>query len=64
MSSSKLSGLDPLKDLLSDVLSRLEALEAKAGVGSGTSAPPAGSLSAGGEPIPTTSFHGTSSDRK
>jgi hypothetical protein len=34
MASSKaaLSGIDPLKDLLSDVLARLETLEAKAGV--------------------------------
>jgi hypothetical protein len=33
MASSKaLSGLDPLKDLLGDVLARIEALEMKAGV--------------------------------
>lgn len=32
MSKSALNGLDPLKDLLGDVLSRLEALEAKVGI--------------------------------
>ena len=31
MSKSALNGLDPLKDLLGDVLGRLEALEAKVG---------------------------------
>ena len=32
MTKSALNGLDPLKDLLGDVLARLEALEAKVGV--------------------------------
>ena len=32
MSKAALSGLDPLKDLLGDVLARLEALEAKVGI--------------------------------
>jgi len=32
MSKSALNGLDPLKDLLGDVLARLEALEAKVGI--------------------------------
>ena len=37
MSKSALNGLDPLKDLLGDVLSRLEALEAKVGIKPGSS---------------------------
>ena len=32
MTKSALNGLDPLKDLLGDVLSRLEALESKVGI--------------------------------
>lgn len=36
MSKTSLAGLDPLKDLLGDVLSRLEALEAKVGIKSGS----------------------------
>ena len=39
MSKVALSGLDPLKDLLGDVLSRLEALEAKVGIKAGSSMP-------------------------
>jgi len=31
-SKAALSGIDPLKDLLGDVIARLEALEAKTGV--------------------------------
>lgn len=34
MARAALSGLDPLKDLLENVLSRLEALEAQVGVSS------------------------------
>lgn len=32
MSKAALNGLDPLKDLLGDVIARLEALESKAGI--------------------------------
>lgn len=39
MSKAALNGLDPLKDLLGDVLSRLEALEAKVGIKGGSSMP-------------------------
>jgi len=37
MSKAALSGLDPLKDLLGDVISRLEVLESKVGLPSGSS---------------------------
>lgn len=44
MSKASLSGLDPLKDLLGDVLSRLEALETKVGIkGSSLAKQPSGS---------------------
>jgi hypothetical protein len=48
-STASLAGLDPLKDLLSDVLSRLEALESTVGKGvsppRGTSSRALGSIS-------------------
>lgn len=37
MSKAALNGLDPLKELLGDVLNRLEALEAKVGIKSASS---------------------------
>lgn len=39
MTKAALNGLDPLKDLLGDVLSRLEALEAKVGIKPGSAVP-------------------------
>jgi hypothetical protein len=38
-SKSAVSGLDPLKDLLGDVLSRLDALEAKVGLSAASQTP-------------------------
>jgi hypothetical protein len=45
-----MTGLDPLKDLLGDVIARLEALESKVGVVSSSSAPGGGIPKS---PIPT-----------
>jgi hypothetical protein len=55
MASKATSGLDPLKDLLGDVLARLEALEAKAGV-----TVPVTSAATPKSPVPVkAAFHGT-----
>jgi hypothetical protein len=65
MTKAALSGIDPLKDLLEDVLARLEALETKVGVtGAAPSKPaakPAGATTLNGESFYAVLQHGRKS---